>query len=98
MLLITVKEWVGKNSRLSQKQREECTSKAVEAVVAFTTRLPFIKAIDKIIAYQKAFNNQPNAYLAVNFKLLQVSTIDDLTDQQIQDLNLQLIEDLNDKI
>ena len=99
MLLITVKEWLGKNSRLSQKQREECTFKATESIIAFATCLPFIEAINKIIGYQKAFNNR-STYLAINFQLLQVSIIDDLTNQQLQDVGLELIEDLSvdDKI
>ena len=100
MLLIMVKQWVGKNSHLSRKQREEYIFEETENIIAFATTLTLTKAIDKIIAYQKAFNNRPNAYLAVDFKLLNVSTFDDLTNQQMQDMGLELIEDLSvdDKI
>lgn len=93
MLLITMNEWLGPGRRMTNEQRDRTESR--ERLVAFATYVPLGEAIEKISTYEQAFN--AHYLMAVNFRLLQVNKIDDLTKQQLDMVEVQLIEDLNQK-
>lgn len=90
MLLLTMYEWLGPGKRMTPEQREKAFTQ--ERVHGFVTRLSLGAAIEQISAYQEAFNQ--HHLMAVNLRLVAVSTIEDLTDSQIEKADLEIVERL----
>jgi hypothetical protein len=88
MLLLTVSEWIGPGrAHPSPGSVEERTR-----TIAFATRLTLAAAINELAAYAFIYNRQYD--LAVNFSLISVSEIEDLSDASLSLANVQLIESL----
>ena len=90
MLLLTMNEWIGNGKRWPAN---EPLPTVRERHMTFATRLPFAQALERVLAYQTAYNNHYT--LAVNFRLLAVSTIPDTSDDLLCDLQVEMVEDLH---
>jgi len=93
MILITLNEWVGPGKKLSRE--EKIATQCNEKQISIASRKTLREAVDMIIKYQNAYNYRYR--LAVNFRLLQVNTIDELSDEQLDFLKVQLAESLTQK-
>lgn len=86
MLLLTVSEWLGPG-------RDHPHPKSVDEkirTISFATRMGLEKAINLLADYEDKYNRRHT--LAVNFTLLSVSTIDDISDGALELMRIQLIE------
>ena len=90
MLLITMKKWFGPGRRMPEDTAEGFKSRIEQ--LGFVTHLPLGQAIERINKYQKGFN--ATHILAVEYELLSVYQIDDLTDAQICMAGATLVEKL----
>lgn len=92
MLLLTVNEWLGPGNRMTQEERNTTLVKTRQ--IAFATHMTLSKAIEKIYNYQTNYN----AYypIAVEFTLLHVTEIDDLTMDQLRMVRIEYVEELKD--
>ena len=91
MLLITMHEWIGPNHhKVTDKQREEMP--VSEGVVIFASRLPLGDAIERLKKYSDDFG--ANRLTVLEYSLLSVSVIDELTDEQLKMAHVRLVEAL----
>jgi hypothetical protein len=90
MLLITMKKWLVPGRNMSADAAE--SFKALIEQHGFVTRLPLGQAIERIHKHQKGFN--ATNILAVEYGLLSVCEIDDLTDAQICMAGVAVVEEL----
>jgi len=90
MLLLTMSEWLGPGRRMTPEEIDRAEARKTQ--IAFATRMKLGEAIKKLYNYQTAYN----AYylLAVEYSLLQVAEIDDLSMDQLEMVNVELIENL----
>ena len=93
MLLLTMNEWLGPGRKMSLEESSQ--TKAFESKIALATRSTLTEALKHIHQYELAFNE--NYRLAVNFKLLSVSTIDDVNDESLADVDVAIVENLPQK-
>lgn len=91
MLLITMVEWSGPQQHAEPSMRNAIQSG--ERLVAFATRLPLRDALVRIRRYQDAFKAHYTVR-SVEFRLVAVSNIDDLSDQQLDAAQVELVEHL----
>ncbi len=90
MLLLTLNEWLGPGRKMSSEERSSW--EVQEKIIAIATRLKLGEAIGRVNKHQEAYNDfYP---LAVNFRLLQVAEIEDLTDEQLGMVAVELAENL----
>lgn len=85
MLLITVNEWLG------SRYRNDLETK--NSLKAFATRLPLEESLTALAEYQDAYNRN-HVSIAVNFTLISVCTIDELSDATLERMQVQRIEKL----
>ena len=90
MFLITFNEWLGPGRNVPASERHTISDCNKE--IAFATRLALKEAVDRIVAYQNAYNSYYR--LAVNFRLLHVTKIENLSDKQLRAVEVQLAEHL----
>ena len=72
---------------------EKSRTIATEKTIAFATNMQLDEAIEKIHEYETAYND--HFLLAVNFSLLQVSKIADLSKDQLEMARVELVEELD---
>lgn len=87
MLLLTVREWVGPT------REAKIQTKPHVQLVGMATRLPLGAAIEAIHAYESAYKARFFA-MAVEFNVVAVAAIEDLTDDQLAHGRIELIENL----
>lgn len=83
MLLITMHEWFGP----STAALNDLTRKRIESETrlrGFVTALPLGQALLRIKEYEQAFRERYALHTALNFELLSVTGISDLTDDEIE--------------
>jgi hypothetical protein len=96
MLLITMREWFGPSRQVINLGAERI--KAEVRLRAFVTRLPLGQALMRIGAYESAFKARYAKTSAVEFELLQVGIIDDLSDEEIEVSRATLVERLDSSV
>jgi len=92
MLLLTMREWFGPASRRDPRLIKMNTE---VGQCAFVTRLPLGDALERIRAYEEAYNTRYARANALQFTLLTVVTIDDLDERQIEIARVVLVETLH---
>lgn len=92
MLLITMHEWHGPSQQ--QIARAEPRPKVETRLRGFVTRLPLGAALLRIRDYEEAFRQRFQGISALNYDLISVSQIDDLTDEQIDASRAAYVEKL----
>lgn len=90
MLLITMNEWIGPGRKMTPDERDKAISR--ERLVSFATQLSLGHAIDRIAIYQRSYNE--NYRLAVNFRLIQVAEISEISREQAQQVGINFVEEL----
>lgn len=91
MLLLTVREWCGPT------QEARIQTKPHVQLVGMATRLQLGEAIEAIHAYEVAYKKRFFA-MAVEFNVVAVASIQDLTDEQLTQGRIELIENLRSRI
>lgn len=89
MLLLTMNEWVGPGDRYPSDQPQPAGS---ERIIAVATRLPFVQALERVRAYEAAYN--AHYRLAVNLRLLTVCPIPETDDELLESLQVEIVEKL----
>jgi hypothetical protein len=95
MLLIRFNVWFGPSririheTNLGQQTRMEPEIKQE----AYATRLSLPQALRRMQAYEEAFNRRYENHSAVNYTLLGVDTIEDLSREELDIARVHLVED-----
>lgn len=89
MLLLTVNEWIGPSIKARDEQGKTGTN--LERVVGFVTNFPLAEAIDVLREYEEVYQKKYE-WTAVNYRLLSVSTIEDLSADSISKARINCIE------
>ncbi|RYE43956.1 MAG: hypothetical protein EOP24_26270 [Hyphomicrobiales bacterium] len=96
MLLITMHEWFGpskaRTSRAGPRMEVERRHRG------FITSLSLGEAIERIRAYEEAFNARYSEHTALNFELLSASKVDELTEEQIDSARVVHVEKLDESL
>lgn len=95
MILLTMRQWLGPSNSTIHNPKSEAKEAEVK-LKGFVTNLSLGDAIRAINQYEKAYNVKYRDVMAVNFELIQVSNIDQLTNEEISMARLELVESLND--
>ena len=88
MLLLTISEWLGPG-------RDHPNSKSVDErirTISFATNLGLEEAINLLADYEDKYNRRYT--LSINFTLLSVSTVDNISDGALELMRVQLIENM----
>ncbi len=92
MLLLTVQEWIGPGRDMVEDRHlwpEKISTKA------FATRLELERAINVLADYEDRYNRANR--LAVNFTLIGIQTIEDISDGALECVRVELVENLEKK-
>jgi hypothetical protein len=88
VILIAVNEWLGPGRRMTPEQSERTLVK--ERLVSFASTQTLAAAILHLRGYEDAYNA---VYpLAVNFTVLSVATIDDLTAEHLDAARIEVLD------
>ncbi len=90
MILITLNLWLGPGRKMTYENRKKFP--AENSTIAFASNKPLQEALEFIINYQKSYNEKYN--LAINFKLLSVTTIDFIPTETLDYLGVTLAENI----
>ena len=90
MLLITMNEWLGPGRRMTEEKKDKIN--ILERHMSFATRMNLGDAIEQIYKYQEAYNK--HYLLSVEYRLLSVIEIDELSNQQLSMCEVDIVEDL----
>jgi hypothetical protein len=90
MLLITMREWSGPGRNMNPEMRSIWGSET--DLRGFVTNLPLGEAIERIDKYSRAYGSRHIA--AIEYRLVSITTIDDLTEEQIRMADTHLVEKL----
>lgn len=93
MLLLTVNQWLGPTSEAIQRDGD-MVFKARTELQGIATRLPLSEALASLNEYEVAYRERFGRSLAVEFALISVSVIDDLTDEELDEARVSLAEGL----
>lgn len=88
MKLILMNEWLGPGSKVPT-QLSLITGES-NRLVSFATNLPLSLALERILAYQDAYNEHYS--LAVNFRLLSVTEVESAPKQLLDKLEVSFVE------
>ncbi len=91
MLLLTFAEWIGPSRDYSGGDPMEPT----ERQVAFGTRLSLSNALKAVRTYEDTFNSRYYPLTAVSLRLLVVSPIEDVEDEELKALGVEMVEGLS---
>jgi hypothetical protein len=89
MLILTVREWIGPDHH---REYPRGRPEVIERVRGMATRQPLGEAMLRLQAIGQAY--KVRGPLAVEFSVLGVATIDDLTDAELEAGMIELIDDL----
>jgi len=90
MLLITMHEWLGPGRKMTIEEKEK--TRVIERHIAFATNMTEEDALKRISQYQRSYNDK--FFLAVNFSLLNISTIRKIPEDILNNLQVPMIESL----
>jgi len=93
MLLLTMREWLGPGSKMTPKQGSNIERKI--KLTGFITDLSLGEAIERIYQYSNSFNEF--SLLAIEFELVGVQEISNLTLEQIKKAGCEYVEHLKQK-
>jgi len=93
VLLLTVNQWLGP-SRVATQRLGDMAFKPRTELQGIATRLPLAEAIASLKEYEVVYRERFGSSLAVEFSLISVSVIDDLTDEELDKARVSLAEGL----
>lgn len=88
MILLTIREWVGSNTRKPTVPPQEISVK----IISMVSSLELGKALLRIAEYTADYNAK--GYVACELSLIGYAEIPDLTDDEIRACGLEKVEDL----